>query len=319
MYITSVAVTICTNIIAVVGLALLTGYTGMFSLGHAGFMCIGAYAAVLMNRYLAVPYILSLVLGGCAAIAVSLIIGFPTLRNKLRGDYFAICMLGFGTVVRLILNNMNNPVTNGALGLTSIPKLSTLWSALLLTAVLVYFMWNFVHSQYGKNCVAVQQQEIAAEMMGVSIVRTKLLSLAISAFYCGVAGGLIGFWLQYISPASFSDTRSNDFLATLVTGGTNSITGPFLAAAILTSMLEYLRFLVNWRLVVYGLLYIVIMRFRPEGIMGYKEFSLKKTVVFIKEFPQNREIYMQRLARLWAGFKAGLGAKAGGGKRGHER
>ena len=291
----------CTNIIAVVGLALLTGYTGMFSLGHAGFMCIGAYTAVLLNKYLMIPYIFALILGGCAATLISLIIGYPTLRNKLRGDYFAICMLGFGTVVRLILNNMNNPVTNGALGITNIPKLTTLWSALLLTVVLVYFMWNFVHSQYGKNCVAVQQQEIAAEMMGVSIVRTKLLSFAISAFYCGIAGGLLGFWLQYIAPASFSDTRSNDFLATLVTGGTNSITGPVLAAAILTSMLEYLRFLVNWRLVVYGLLYILIMRFRPEGIMGYKEFSLKKAIQFFKEFPQNMVKIKEKCTGFWAG------------------
>ena len=294
MYIISIIVTACTNIISVIGLALLTGYTGMFSLGHAGFMCIGAYTAVLLNKYLMVPYVLALILGGCGATLVSLIIGYPTLRNKLRGDYFAICMLGFGTIVRLILNNVNNPVTNGALGLTNIPKLTTLWSTLLFTAALVFFMWNFVHSQYGKNCVAIQQQEVAAEMMGVRIVRTKLLSFAISAFYCGVAGGQLAFWLQYISPATFSDTRSNDFLATLVTGGTNSITGPFLAAAILTSMLEYLRSLVNWRLVVYGLLYILIMRFRPEGIMGYKEFSLKKTIKFFKELPQNWPGYMEK-------------------------
>ena len=300
MYIASVVVTICANIIAVIGLALLTGYTGMFSLGHAGFMCIGAYTAVLLNRYFMIPYVLALVIGGFASVLISLIIGYPTLRNKLRGDYFAICMLGFGTVVRLILNNMNNPITNGALGITNIPKLTTLWSALLLMSVLVYFMWNFVNSQYGKNCIAIQQQEVAAEMMGVSIVRTKLLSLAISAFYCGVAGGLLGFWLQYIAPASFSDTRSNDFLATLVTGGTNSITGPFIAAALLTTMLEYLRFLVNWRLVVYGLLYILIMRFRPEGIMGYREFSLKKTIQFFKEFPQNKAKVIEKWTRFWA-------------------
>jgi branched-chain amino acid transport system permease protein len=300
MYIASVVVTICANIVAVIGLALLTGYTGMFSLGHAGFMCIGAYSAVLLNKYFMVPYVFTLILGGFASVLVSLIIGYPTLRNKLRGDYFAICMLGFGTIVRLILNNMNNPITNGALGITNIPKLTTLWSALLFMSVLVYFMWNFVNSQYGKNCVAIQQQEVAAEMMGVSIVRTKLLSLAISAFYCGVAGGLLGFWLQYIAPASFSDTRSNDFLATLVTGGTNSITGPFLATVLLTTMLEYLRFLVNWRLVVYGLLYILIMRFRPEGIMGYKEFSFKKTIQFFKEFPQNKVKIMERWTRFWA-------------------
>lgn len=285
MYIISVIITICTNIISVIGLALLTGYTGMFSLGHAGFMCIGAYASVLLNRYFAVPYVLALLLGGVVALLTSIIIGYPTLRNKLRGDYFAICMLGFGTIVRLILNNLNNPVFNGAFGLASIPKLTSLWSALIITALLVYFMWNFVHSQYGKNCVAIQQQEVAAEMMGVKIVRTKLLSLMISAFYCGVAGGLLAFWTQYIAPATFSDTKSNDFLATLVTGGTNSISGPLFAATLLTVMLEYLRFLVNWRLVIYGLLYVLIMRLRPEGIMGYKEFSLKGTIQFIRHLP----------------------------------
>ncbi|WP_312701840.1 branched-chain amino acid ABC transporter permease [Sedimentibacter sp.] len=302
MYIASVVVTTCTNIVAVIGLALLTGYTGMFSLGHAGFMCIGAYAAVLLNKYFMIPYVFAIILGGLASVLISIVIGYPTLRNKLRGDYFAICMLGFGTVVRLILNNMNNPITNGALGITNIPKLTTLWSALLFMIVLVYFMWNFVNSQYGKNCVAIQQQEVAAEMMGVSVVRTKLLSLAISAFYCGVAGGMLGFWLQYIAPATFSDTRSNDFLATLVTGGTNSITGPLIAAALMTTSLEYLRFLVNWRLVVYGLLYILIMRFRPEGIMGYREFSLKSTIRFFKEFPQNRakltERWLQSFSKL---------------------
>jgi len=300
MYIASVVVTICVNIVAVIGLALLTGYTGMFSLGHAGFMCIGAYVAVLLNKYFIVPYVFALILGGFASVLVSLIIGYPTLRNKLRGDYFAICMLGFGTVVRLVLNNMNNPITNGALGITNIPKLTTLWSALLLMAVLVYFMWNFVNSQYGKNCIAIQQQEIAAEMMGVSIVRTKLLSLAISAFYCGVSGGLLGFWLQYIAPATFSDTRSNDFLATLVTGGINSITGPLLASVFLTTMLEYLRFFANWRLVVYGLLFILIMRFLPEGIMGYKEFSLKNTIKFFKEFSQNKVKIMEKWMRFCA-------------------
>ena len=295
MYFQSVIVTMCTNMIAVVGLALLTGYTGMFSLGHAGFMCVGAYTSVLLNRYCGVPYLLALLIGGIAAMLVSVVIGYPTLRNKLRGDYFAICMMGFGTVVRLILNNMDNPVTNGALGITSLPQLTSLWSALGITIVLVFLMWNFVHSQYGKNCVAIQQQEIAAEMMGVHIVKTKLLSLMISAMYCGIAGGQLAFWLRYINPNTFSDTKSNDFLATLVTGGTNSITGPVLAAVLVTGMLEGLRALVNWRLVIYGLLYVVIMRFRPEGLLGYKEFSLKGTIHFFKELPTNIKQWREKL------------------------
>lgn len=285
-YLISVIVTMCTNMISVVGLALLTGYTGMFSLGHAGFMCIGAYTSVLLNRYCGVPYLLALLVGGLAALIASILLGYPTLRNKLRGDYFAICMMGFGTVVRLVLNNMSNPVTNGALGITNLPKLTTLWWALGITVVLVFLMWNFVHSQYGKNCVAIQQQEVAAEMMGIHIVKTKLISLMISAMYCGIAGGMLAFWLRYINPNTFSDTKSNDFLATLVTGGTNSITGPVLASILVTSMLEGLRSLVNWRLVIYGLLYVLIMRFRPEGLLGYKEFSFKGMVRFFRELPQ---------------------------------
>lgn len=193
--------------------------------------------------------------------------------------------MGFGTVVRLIINNMNNPIVKGSTGISKIPQLTTLWSALFITAALVFFMWNFVHSQFGKNCLAVQQQEVAAEMMGVDIVKTKLISLVISAFYCGIAGALLAFWIQYISPNNFTDTKSNDFLATLVTGGTNSITGPVLAAALITTMLEYLRFLANWRLVIYGLLYVVIMRFRPEGLMGYRELSFRGTLRFFRELP----------------------------------
>lgn len=308
MYIQSVIVTICTNVISVVGLALLTGYTGMFSLGHAGFMCLGAYTAVLTNRYLGVPFILAMLLGGLVAGIVGLIIGYPTLRNRLRGDYFAICMMGFGTVVRLIINNLNNPIVKGSTGISKIPQMTSLWSALIITAVLVFFMWNFVHSQFGKNCLAIQQQEVAAEMMGVDIVKTKLISLVISAVYCGIAGALLAFWIQYISPNNFTDTKSNDFLATLVTGGTNSITGPVLAAALITTMLEYLRFLANWRLVIYGLLYVVIMRFRPQGLMGYQEFSIKKTIKFFKELPQN----IKKLPGYLKGFGKKLSRRKGG-------
>lgn len=278
MYIISVIVTLCCNIIAVVGMVVMTGYTGMFSMGHAGFMAIGAYTSVLLNRYCGVPFIPALALGGLAAAIISVLVGIAPIRNKLSGDSFSICMLGFGSMVRLIFVNLNNPVTKGATGISGIPRNTTLIFALILTALMVYFTWNFVHSQYGKNCVAVQQQAVAAEMMGVSIVRTKLLSLVISAFYAGVAGGLLVFWTRYLNPGTFADTRSNDLVSTLVAGGTNSVSGPILAATILIFALEYLRALVEWRLVIYGGLLVILMRFRPQGIMGYKELSWKGAV-----------------------------------------
>ena len=294
MYIISVIVTLCCNIIAVVGMVVMTGYTGMFSMGHAGFMAIGAYTSVLLNRYCGVPFVLALILGGIAAAIVSVLVGIAPIRNKLSGDSFSICMLGFGSMVRLIFVNLNNPVVKGATGISGIPKNTSLVFALLLTAFMVYLTWNFVHSQYGKNCIAVQQQEVAAEMMGVSIVRTKMLSLVISAFYAGVAGGLLVFWTRYLNPGTFADARSNDLVSTLVTGGTNSISGPILAASILIFALEYLRSLVEWRLVIYGALLVLLMRFRPQGVMGYKEFSVKGTIAFLKSvflfFKEYREI-----------------------------
>ncbi|MCL2548979.1 MAG: branched-chain amino acid ABC transporter permease, partial [Symbiobacteriaceae bacterium] len=208
MYFISVVVTISTNIVAVLGLVLLTGFTGMFSLGHAGFMTLGAYAAVLFNRYLGIPYLPALFFGGVFAMIIGFLIGFAPLRTKLQGDYFAICTLAFGTVVRLVISNLNNNVIKGAIGIASIPKLTTLGNTLAILAIMLYAMWSFVNSQYGKNCVAVQQQEIAAEMMGIDIFRTKLISLMISAFYCGVAGAQLAFWWQFISPNSFPDGRS---------------------------------------------------------------------------------------------------------------
>lgn len=284
MYFVSVLVTLCCNIIAVIGMAVMTGYTGLFSSGHAGFMAIGAYASVLLNRYCGVPFLLALFLGGLAAALVSALVGIAPIRNKLTGDSFSICMLGFGSMVRLIFVNLNNPITKGATGISGIPQKTSLWIALALTCFMVYLAWNFVHSQYGKNCVAVQQQAVAAEMMGINIVRTKMQALIISAFYAGVAGGLLVFWTRYLNPNTFADTRSNDLLSTLVTGGTNSISGPILAASILIFALEYLRSIAEWRLVIYGALLVLLMRFRPQGIMGYKEFSFKAVIAFVKDY-----------------------------------
>ena len=274
MYIVSVIVTISASIISVLGLVLLTGFTGLFSLGHAGFMSIGAYCAVLINRDLGVPYFAAIIIGAVLAMLIGALISYAPLRNKLRGDCFAISMLGFGTVVRLVFSNMSKNLFKGGGGISGIPRLTTLWGSLLLMVLMIYMMWCFIRSQYGRNCIAVQQQEIAAEMMGVNLVRTKMLSMMISAFYCGIAGAQLAFWLQYVSPTSFSDARSSNMLATLVTGGTNSLTGPVVAAAFLAFMMEYLRVLTDWRLVIYGLMLILIMRFRPEGLMGYREFSV---------------------------------------------
>jgi branched-chain amino acid transport system permease protein len=260
--------------IAVAGLVLLTGYTGIFSIGHAGFLAIGGYASVILFKNVGVPFLPAILLGGVCAVIVSVIIGYPALRNKMAGDAFAIVMLGFVSVIRISISNIY-PVFQGSYGISEIPKRSTLSVVLAFTILMLFFMRNFLKSHYGKNCIAVQQQETAAEMVGVNILKTKLTALMISAFYGGISGGLFSFFATYIAPTSFAEAKSDDLLAAVVLGGINSMSGPLMAAVVLVVLPEALRFLAIWRLVFYGAAFVAIMQFKPEGLMGYREISFK--------------------------------------------
>jgi len=271
-YLNSILILGGINVLAVVGVAVLTGYTGLFTIGHAAFMAIGGYTAAVLVVKLGQPFWLALVAAGVAAALSSLIVGYPTLRSKLKGDYFAIAMLGFGEAVRLILNN-TYAVINGAIGFTGIPLLTTSTLVIILDIGGIILIRNFVISQYGKNCVAIREQEVAAELMGIDVMKTKLWALGISAFYAGVAGGLFAFYMTYLAPSMFTSSKSSDLLAGVVFGGINSITGPVLAAFFLVVLPELLRFLFVWRLVIYGLLFVIIMIFRPQGLLGYRDIN----------------------------------------------
>ena len=273
-YILTIIIFICVHAIAVNGLSLLTGHTGLFSIGHSGFMAVGGYAAVVLFKYLGIPFFLAVPMGGLVAVLFSVILGYPALRNKLEGDAFGIVMLEFVTVVRVSISNIK-PILGGAIGITGIPRLSNILVVLTYTAIMLYFMRNFVRSDYGKNCIAIQQQEAAAEMVGVNPLMTKLRALMISAFYAGVAGGLYAFYATFISPMTFAEAKSDDLLAAVVLGGMCSLSGPIMAVAILVALPELLRALQVWRLVFYGLAFIAIMLYRPSGLFGYREISFK--------------------------------------------
>ena len=274
MYISSLMIFACVNIIAVAGLVLLTGYTGIFSIGHAGFLAVGGYAAVILFKHFGVPFLPALLCGGICAVIVSVIIGYPALRNKIAGDAFAIVMLGFVAVVRITISNIY-PFFEGAHGISDIPRLTTIWTVLPITVIMVWLMRNFLKSHYGKNCIAINQQELAAEMVGVDTVKAKLIALMISAFYGGISGGLFSFFATYIAPTTFAEAKSDDLLAAVVLGGMCSLSGPILATVFLVILPEVLRFLVLWRLVFYGAAFVIIMQFKPEGLMGYREISFK--------------------------------------------
>lgn len=283
-YFSSVLTLAGINIIMVVGLAVLVGYTGLFSMGHAGFMMIGAYTAVIFYKYLHIPFGIDILLSGIFATIISLIIGYPTMKNRLTGDQFAIAMMGFGEAIRMIVSN-TKPVFNAALGISGFPKLTKLWVVTIVVTIGVYLMYNFVRSAYGKNCIAVREQEVAAEIMGINVVKTKTISLAVSAFYVGVGGALFAFYMTFIAPAMIATSKSSDLLAGVVFGGIGSVSGPTIAAGALAILPEILRAFSTWRLVIYGVLFVVVMLFKPEGLLGYKEISFKPIIrVFKKIF-----------------------------------
>ncbi len=281
-YLQGILILISINIVAVCGVIILTGYTGLFSLGHAGFVSIGAYFSAVLCKDFGVPFILAMVLGGLVAALSSVIVGYPTLRGKLKGDYFAIAMMGFAEAIRLLFSNIY-PYFNGALGLSGIPKKITLGNALLFAAVVIFFTYQYVHSQHGRLALSIREQEVAAELIGVNVTKEKMKSLMISAFLCGVSGGMTAFYYTYMTPNTFSAEVSNNMLSAVVFGGMGSISGPVIASAILTAIPEVLRAVARWRLVIYGLLMVVVMLFRPEGLLGNRDLSLYPLIKKYKE------------------------------------
>ncbi|NPV86651.1 MAG: branched-chain amino acid ABC transporter permease [Anaerolineae bacterium] len=260
------------NIIAALGVAIITGYTGLFTIGHAGFMALGGYACAILVTTFHVPFAIALIIGGLFAGLCSFIIGVPAFRSQLRGDYFAIATLGLSEAIRLILNTTYK-VVGGAFGFMGMSNLTTVPVVVIAVILALFFAHMFVTSQYGKNCIAISQDEVAAQMMGVNLLRTKLIALFISAFYAGVAGGLMGFYMAYLSPSFFTITRSSDLLAAVVFGGIQSLIGPTITAFVLVAVPELLRVFSEWRLIVYGLLFVIIMLFRPQGLLGYVEMN----------------------------------------------
>jgi branched-chain amino acid transport system permease protein len=259
-------------VIATVGLAVFTGFTGLFSLGHAAFFAIGAYTAAILTYFYGFNFYVALAMGGCAGGLVGLLIGYPTLKAKLRTDYFAIATLGFGEAIRVLLENL--PITQGARGLPGIRGDTSLPVLLVVTFFVIMAAWNLIHSRHGRACIAIREDFVAAEMMGVNIFIGRLRSLVFSAFCAGLAGGLFAHYFCFIQPSMFTSYMSTQMTAAVVAGGMGSISGPVIATLVFIGIPEALRVANIWRLVAYGLLLVLIMVFRPQGLMGYRELSL---------------------------------------------
>ena len=266
------------NIMMTASLNLVNGFTGQFCIGHAGFMSLGAYGAAVITTMVfdgknipvvaQVPvFLLGLLVGGCVAALVGVLIGMPSL--KLKGDYLAIVTLAFGEIVRAVLR-LIQPI-GGARGMIGIPNYSNFAWILFFMALTLYLLRNLIYSPYGRAFIAIRDNEIAADAMGINTTRYKITSFCIAAFIAGVAGGLYAHVLAFIQPDSFSFTKSSDFLVYLYAGGSGSLTGSILGATLLTILPEVLRFLADWRLAVYAAILVIVMLYRSEGLCGGKE------------------------------------------------
>lgn len=263
------------NVILILGLILLTGYTGLFSMGNVGFMMVGAYVAALLNVKFSVPFLISLLIAGIISTICGFIIGAPTVRRSLKGDHFAVALLGFASAIKVLICNLQIGDFNGAMGIRTVPKYTNWYIVLIVAAIFTFLLWNFVHSAYGRNCRAVREQEVAAQTMGIDVSRTKLCALLINAFATGVGGGLYAFYTTIVVPTMFTQNQSSNHLIAVVFGGINSITGPILSTFVLAILPELLRVISTWRLVIYGVLIVIIMLVKPEGLLGYREINFR--------------------------------------------
>lgn len=266
-YFLQILVNIGIGIILALGLNIITGLTGQLSLGHAAFMSVGAFTGALLTLKTGVPFYLNLLLSGLFTAAVAALIGWPILR--LTGDYLAICTLGFAEIVKVVFLNLE--ITNKALGLTvptprsALPMPVIVLMVVILTIVASAFIQN---SRFGRALKAIRDDEIAAESMGINIARYKVQSFAVSAFMAGVGGCLYAHFLGYINPSDFGFLKSIDMLSMIVLGGLGSIPGAIFGASILSAAPEFLRFMSQYRMLVYGALLVFLMVFRPNGLLG---------------------------------------------------
>ena len=281
-YIQGVVVMVCFNIIAVLGMSVLTGFTRLFSFGNAGFMSIGAYACAILCKQVGCNFIVAIILGSLIAGFVAYLLGSITLR--LKGDYFLITCLGFGECVR-VLFNYTKKLTGGSAGYVGIPAFSNMTFCVICVVLAFYIAWRFIHSKYGRNLTAIRENELAAEAVGINAYKAKRMSFTFSAIYAGWAGALYAGHLMYIVPSAFALAKSTELITTTVIGGLGSLTGSVMAAIIVTVLPEVFRSLSTYRMLIYAVAVVLIIMFKPSGLYGYKEFSLKRTIAFWKNLP----------------------------------
>lgn len=293
-YYRGIIITIGINIILATSLNIVCGYLGQLPLGHAGFMAVGAYAGAIFmkstpvaqllragNNFAVVPYIIvAVIISAVIAGIFGLIIGIPALR--LKGDYLAIITLGFGEIIRILLTNIDSVLgfkfTYGASGLARIPKFTSLNVIFIFTVICLFLIHVFMKSRHGRAVLSIRDNEIAAESVGINTTFYKTLAFVFSAMLAGVAGCLYAGYIGSLYPATFKFMKSIEILVMVVLGGMGSMLGSIISAIVLTALPEVLRSFSDYRMVVYSLALVLMMIFRPKGLLGSYDFSMGNTI-----------------------------------------
>lgn len=278
--------------IIVCSLNLLTGYMGEFSLGHAGFMSIGAYASAIVTTLIQYKielptialYIIAILVGGIAAGIIGILVGIPALR--LSGDYLCIVTVAVAEIVRVILSNFGiQAITGNATfgkSFAGIAKVSDYHYVYITMIICIVIMYCYIRSRYGRALIAIREDRIAAAASGINVTRTKVLTFTISAFFAGVAGAIYAHYITTLVPTYFNFSKSSEFLAIVILGGSGSLTGSIVAAPILSALPQLISYVVpafaSYRMLIYAIILVVVMIFKPTGLFGGREFSLPKLI-----------------------------------------
>ncbi len=277
VYILRIIIMIGIYSVLALGLNLITGFTGQVSLGNAAFYAIGAYTSAILTTKFEAPFFVAFLFAGVVAACFGFLIGLPTMR--LSGTYLAIVTLGLGEIVRILLLNLSS-ITNGPLGISKIPRPSffgielTLYNygiyylVFVFVAVILLFCYLIIYSKVGRSFIAIREDELAATLMGIKTAKYKILAFSLSAMLSGLAGSFYSSLVGYIDPNTFIFDTSILILSIVIFGGMGSLKGMIIGAALLIIFPEALRSFAQFRFIIYGLILVMIMRYRPQGLMG---------------------------------------------------
>lgn len=259
-------------LIGVLGVYMVTGLTGLFSFGQAAFLAIGAYVSAVLFKNLGLRLPLAALVAMLVGLAAGLLVGLPTVR--LRRDYISLVTFGFGEAIIAVLNNTAN-ITGGAMGLSGVPQRTSFLLVLASVLVCLAIVISYKNSKYGRQCLALRNDELAAKAMGIHVERLKLVTFLIASVMTSFAGVLYVFYTTYVEPGAFGWVISAEWMIIVFVGGVNSLTGAVVATVLLTGLPEFLRFASEWRIAIYCIIVLLILNFRPSGIFGEHEISLR--------------------------------------------